>query len=340
MKPGKSAIVAIIGCLAVITAILLNFPYEKPKTSSVEKKTTEKKTPIKLKSNLADSDKTNDKKKLIVRPSFDTVLTTAQGGAVIAGRALPQSTIKIFEQGEEIGKVIANNRGEWLFQPLKPLKSGNRALSLLMIDPNGEITKSNSDLIIVVPEKGKNIAGSKTETPSKALAIKIPKTTGGKLEVLQKPNADIDTPIIIDTVDYNENGKLDISGKSSNRGYINLYINNKFIGEATPNKVGSWRFLPNKPVRPGTYKLRADHISENGRVSARIEVTFTRSTPLKHMKPGSVIVVESGRSLWRIARKVYGKGPRYTVIYEANKNQIKDPDLIFPGQVFKLPNIR
>jgi nucleoid-associated protein YgaU len=38
-----------------------------------------------------------------------------------------------------------------------------------------------------------------------------------------------------------------------------------------------------------------------------------------------------------LARRTYGEGIRYTTIFEANKNQIKDPDLIYPGQVFALP---
>ncbi len=44
-----------------------------------------------------------------------------------------------------------------------------------------------------------------------------------------------------------------------------------------------------------------------------------------------------GTSLWRIARRAYGDGMNYTLIYEANKDQIKDPNLIYPGQVFNLP---
>ena len=53
---------------------------------------------------------------------------------------------------------------------------------------------------------------------------------------------------------------------------------------------------------------------------------------------GSVIVVEPGNSLWRIARRTYGQGTRYTVIFEANRKQIENPDLIYPGQVFNLPS--
>ena len=49
--------------------------------------------------------------------------------------------------------------------------------------------------------------------------------------------------------------------------------------------------------------------------------------------------MQPGNSLWRIARRNYGEGIRYTVIYQANREQIRDPDLIYPGQVFEVPEI-
>jgi nucleoid-associated protein YgaU len=49
--------------------------------------------------------------------------------------------------------------------------------------------------------------------------------------------------------------------------------------------------------------------------------------------------VVRGDSLWRISRKVFGHGIRYTLIYEANAKQIRDPSLIYPGQVFVLPHV-
>jgi nucleoid-associated protein YgaU len=51
----------------------------------------------------------------------------------------------------------------------------------------------------------------------------------------------------------------------------------------------------------------------------------------------SVVVIARGDNLWSIARKIYGKGVRHTVIFEANKNQIGNPHLIYPGQVFTIP---
>jgi nucleoid-associated protein YgaU len=47
--------------------------------------------------------------------------------------------------------------------------------------------------------------------------------------------------------------------------------------------------------------------------------------------------VVSGDSLSKIAKKIYGEASRWTEIFEANKDKIKNPDLIHPGQVLKIP---
>ena len=51
------------------------------------------------------------------------------------------------------------------------------------------------------------------------------------------------------------------------------------------------------------------------------------------------IVIQPGNNLWRISRVLYGSGNKFTMLYEANKDQIRNPNLIYPGQVFKTPDI-
>ena len=51
----------------------------------------------------------------------------------------------------------------------------------------------------------------------------------------------------------------------------------------------------------------------------------------------STAIVTRGDSLWRISKRIYGRGTRYTVIFGANQPQIRDPRRIYPGQVFVLP---
>jgi nucleoid-associated protein YgaU len=49
------------------------------------------------------------------------------------------------------------------------------------------------------------------------------------------------------------------------------------------------------------------------------------------------VVIQPGDNLWRIARGTYGRGVQYVVIYRANQDRIRDPNLIYPGQIFTLP---
>jgi nucleoid-associated protein YgaU len=56
---------------------------------------------------------------------------------------------------------------------------------------------------------------------------------------------------------------------------------------------------------------------------------------------GTIAVdIQPGNNLWRIAQHSYGDGLRYTEIYQANRTQIRDPNLIYPGQVFAVPPTR
>lgn len=48
-------------------------------------------------------------------------------------------------------------------------------------------------------------------------------------------------------------------------------------------------------------------------------------------------VVKKGDTLWAIATEAYGDGNRYPEIFEANRPMLTDPDLIFPGQVLRIP---
>ena len=78
-------------------------------------------------------------------------------------------------------------------------------------------------------------------------------------------------------------------------------------------------------------------MNDRGMVLARVSLPFSRAEPLTDMAPGTFVIVQPGNSLWRLARRTYGSGFQYAVIFEANRDQIKDPDLIYPGQVFTMP---
>jgi nucleoid-associated protein YgaU len=277
-----------------------------------------------------------------VEPSFDIVRINPEGDTVMAGRAAANAKVRIYDGGKLIGEVQANRRGEWVFVPTHPLAPGSRKLSLSARVAGAKAVASGSEVVLVIPEKGKDIAGRAAATPSQPLALRVPRDESKSVEVLQKPGAGAATKVMkftVDAVDYDDAGRLDIVGSGPAGGLVHLYLDNKFLGRATASQRGRWRQRPKGPVAPGIYTLRADHIDAKGKVLARLEVHFARSVPLRGIAPGSLVVVRPGNSLWRIARRSYGSGFKYTVIYDANRNQIRNQNMIFPGQVFQLPSI-
>jgi len=71
-------------------------------------------------------------------------------------------------------------------------------------------------------------------------------------------------------------------------------------------------------------------------VNAEQQPTTIQQAPLKESK--NTVIIRRGDTLWQISRRVYGAGVRYTTIYLANREQIGNPDLIQPGQVFGVPD--
>ncbi len=311
----RPLLIAAIGAVVAITAIVLNFAFLQ------EEGDGKPETPAKV---AETARKAAEEKP--VSPTFDVVRVNPQGEAVIAGRAVAGATVVILANGEPLGEVVADGRGEWVFVPDKPLPAGNLKLSLVMRIKDIE-TPSESFVVLAVPKGAE-----------KPLAVKIDK---GGSTVLQKPGeGEEKRAMTVDAVDYDETGKLNISGRADPGSLVQLYLNNTFIGRAKAGNEGLWRMIPAEGVAPGLYTLRADRVDQAGRVLARVEFPFSRAEPIKDISPEAVIVVQPGNSLWRLARRRYGSGFDYTVIYEANKDQIKDPNIIYPGQVFSLPQPR
>ena len=80
-------------------------------------------------------------------------------------------------------------------------------------------------------------------------------------------------------------------------------------------------------------------------MASRVETPFQRDYPRAPLPrpgrpgdPGTLsVTVQPGHNLWTLAREHYGSGVLYTQIFTANSDLIRDPDLIYPGQIFAMP---
>ncbi len=271
-------------------------------------------------------------------PSFDVVRINPNGDTVIAGRAPAGSIVDILDGDTILGTAKADDRGEWVFIPEKPLPAGNRRLSLVARLKTGETVASLDDVIIAVPERGE----AATAQAGNALVLKFPKDGVGPSQVLQKPDGTVGAAgmtLSIETIDYGQDGQVIVGGLAPAGAAIQIYLDNRLVGRAMSDDKGRWTIRSADAIPPGLYTLRADQIGDAGKVLARVEYPFSRAEDIKAMAEGTYVLVQPGNSLWRIARRLYGTGFGYTQIFSANRDRIADPDMIYPGQVFEVPKL-
>lgn len=193
------------------------------------------------------------------------------------------------------------------------------------------------------PSQDQQVQTAAPAQPTGPLAVLVPvRPEGTAPRVLQGGEAASPeraaSRLSIDSVEYDQGGAMIFAGSAQPGAVLRLYINDLHAGDATADMMGRWSLMPETQPAVGRHRLRVDQISPaEGRVLARAEVPFQREELPSELLAQQRIVVQPGHNLWRIARATYGRGARYTVIYQANREQIADPNRIFPGQVFALP---
>ncbi len=375
-----------------------------------------------------------------VAPAFDIVRVEKDGNVVVAGRARPKAKVQVLLDGEVLGEITADERGEWVFVPERPLPAGPHEMAIRVLQ-DGQVLMSPQTVTLAVPErkdKGALVVLAEPDKPSRVLqkpqemakvapekpsadspmkkpekveaaagreAVSAPKVAT-KAEVLKKAAAAASSGgvrLILQTVDYDEKGDIFFTGRANPGQTVRLYVDNHHLGDAVADANGDWSWKGSRQIEPGVHRLRVDRVLPNGKVVERIELPFmraeaaqvaalkaqaekeeqeatvaggsTRATPpeatstqaaapqqsgmakerMAKMEgsadgmtdktgmaagkdvPPSRVIIQPGDNLWTIARHIYGRGIQYTIIYEANRDQIRDPDLIYPGQVFTTP---
>ena len=154
------------------------------------------------------------------------------------------------------------------------------------------------------------------------------------------------TDVMFDTINYSKDGDVAVTGRGTPDSIVHFYLDNSPVASTAVDQTGYWS-ADLSDVEAGVYTLRLDQLDKSGKVSSRIESPFKRedrSVLVDQMQdivsPAriNVITVQPGNTLWAISRERYGRGILYVQVFDANKDKIRDPDLIYPGQIFDLPD--
>ena len=242
------------------------------------------------------------------------------------------------EDQEETGQVDPSQLEEQETQ-LEPQEASEKSE---LSEKKANISESDTD--VNFSDNDSEISNSTTNSSTSQPKVVVADSDG--IKVLQDDQGAKDQ-LALDAIAYDPLGNVTLSGRSNPDGLVRFYVNNEAISAAKTDDTGYWE-TDLSDVIPGTYTLRIDELGSRGDVVSRLESPFKREDRQKLaalIAPSSspvrinIVTVQPGNTLWAIARKRYGDGLLYVRVFEANRDKIKDPDLIYPGQLFDLPDL-
>jgi nucleoid-associated protein YgaU len=306
-------------------------------------------------------------------PAVGTVTLTdmrfePDGGFIVSGLAPPDLPVVAMVNDLEVQRVMANTDGTFFIIGFLGFSDAPRMLTVLS-DPDGASALAEQTFVLaanpapvevaitgvqvgVEVEPDVIIAQSAPANPSTPAILAI---TQDGIDVIQSAVA-ADTPpevmsnVALDAITYEPSGDVILRGRAIGQaggGFVQVYVDNAPVSRLPIDANGTWRGdLPD--VNTGVYTLRIDEIDAAGDVVSRIETPFLREDPAEVIaamandvaNPNFTVAtrtVQPGATLWAIAEERYGSGILYLKVFEANRDRIRDPDLIYPGQVFTVP---
>jgi len=305
---------------------------------------------------------------------IDLARVKPDGAAVFAGTAAPNAKISIFEGDILLGETIANGSGEWVIVLEKMLAPGQHLISVAMERPDGSKELSDRSLAVeiyqdaeskplvallpetatdvpvliqspddVEPAQPANTTATVTVTPSPAKPQ--PASTTATVTVTPspaKPQPDIATTQLAaltpTAIVWRDAGSILISGTS--RGGIKVTATDpkRSFGEALVLADGDWQIAGSFDMSLTVKHLRFELYDEANRVIAHYDLPISARDLAKGQDGSPLIVVNKGDALWRIAYHQLGEGVKYVDIVRRNRQDISDPNLIYPKQIFAVPN--
>ena len=305
---------------------------------------------------------------------IDLARVKPDGAAVFAGTAAPNAKISIFEGDILLGETIANGSGEWVIVLEKMLAPGQHLISVAMERPDGSKELSDRSLAVeiyqdaeskplvallpetatdvpvliqspddVEPAQPASTTATVTVTPSPAKPQ--PASTTATVTVTPspaKPQPDIATTQLAaltpTAIVWRDAGSILISGTS--RGGIKVTATDpkRSFGEALVLADGDWQIAGSFDMSLTVKHLRFELYDEANRVIAHYDLPISARDLAKGQDGSPLIVVNKGDALWRIAYHQLGEGVKYVDIVRRNRQDISDPNLIYPKQIFAVPN--
>ena len=271
----------------------------------------------------------------IIPPTFDVANFSRDGASVIAGRSSPEIQVRVLANSISVAEEKTTPSGEFTAIFSLELTPQPIEIKLAAVSPvDGSLVYSRETLFAMLLEDQEGSGGERIE--------QIQIVEFDEDIVVNSP----DNELLLGVVAYEESGKISLSGSGDPDNEARILLDGNLIQSEEITEEGKWTAELSE-VEPGDYFLTIDEVGDEGKVVEKVETPLRIEPPEQAMeaqekiqenpKLATLVTVQKGFTLWGISRRNYGLGRLYVRIYNANTDQIDDPDLIYPGQIFVVP---
>jgi nucleoid-associated protein YgaU len=301
-------------------------------------------------------------------PEFDVARIDPSGEAVIAGRTTPGATVELLRNGEVHDRAVADKSGQFVMISPK-LPAGTYDLTLRSKDPDGKQVTSKQSVAVAIEPKATDAPVVALITPNKpTVVLSQPDSSkltpgavvveaveiepGGKFHVSGRARAGAAVRLYLNDsfvapVTAGADGRFAVTinegvAPGSYRVRVDELESNSSAVRARAEVPFS---VPDQAVTGSLLAQAAASKRTDVAAAQQPKLAAAGGTVLSDGGPSSAVVVPKiatttvsrGDTLWRLSQLTYGVGTRYATIYKANREQIRNPNLIYPGQVFVMP---
>jgi len=270
--------------------------------------------------------------------SMDLTLGTVDyddaGQIIFSGKGEPGASVRLYVDNRAVGDAPVGAEGKWSFAGNEAIAPGSHSLRVDQLRVDGKVFKRiELPFVRATPQD----VASLNEPSSAPSAAGASSTMGDEESSIAQPAQ----PVIARSGNDNSNAEPTSAASGDEppaSGPAALEENQTTEIANVDNSAD----ITSPPAEPPAETVTKAADGDPSGVSADTPTVATgaSATPAEASLPrNGKIVIQPGNSLWRISRVIYGRGIEYTVIYDANRDNIRDPNLIYPGQIFATPGV-
>lgn len=291
--------------------------------------------------------------------TLNTVDYNDAGDIIFSGNAAAGSSVRLYVDNHSVGDATVDATGAWTFAGRNQIKPGNHTLRVDQLDTSAKVAQRiELPFVRAEPQEVAALTGQQQSQPAPAAEAAQPAASAEQAATPSAPAAAATTPDVAaveetppeaepsaeEEVASAEAEQSESSGTTSADAKVAAAAPAPAAADepAATTSNGTSSAAPTEPdstTLGETSTAPAPETTNEATAAAPVGETAAADQSEASASRIGRVVIQPGNNLWRISRVIYGQGVQYTVIYQANKEQIRNPNLIYPGQIFATPGV-